>query len=348
LLLLLLLLYMLQLTWLCTAWHELHDWQEVHLVTGIVYVTALLLYCLQESLYEELRQFPAADVPGLLQLAANHLRSNSVDKSSWKLDNMLRTGRYTAMQLPELEPYAARRLVVTAAVRQHYAALPQLTADHNLVKHLDASTVASVLAVLSASGQHLLPRSLAERLPSSDTMKSVRLLCGLQAAEQLSSSDMQQVLLAAVKHGAHLIVEVLGGLKAAEQMSSSDMQPVLLAAAELDRPAFMEALCGLPAAKQISSSDLQPALLAAAKRGRDCFGKIGSLHALCKLPAAQQISGSDLHLQVPLAAAYRNAEAIVCRAAAAEGHAAAADAQASGTAAATAATAAADCTISTT
>ncbi|KAF6258854.1 hypothetical protein COO60DRAFT_1075045 [Scenedesmus sp. NREL 46B-D3] len=181
---------------------------------------------------------PDGDAAALLQLAMNC--SNPA------------TAAAAASHLPEeLEAGAARRLLLTAAARQHTEAVQQMTDLPFMQQHIDADTLEAVLRQLLAQGD------------------CVQQLCRLPAAVQLSSEAVVCLLLDAVeRHEAHN-VRMLCGLAGAQQMSSEQMIDLLLGACTRIRTDFDDCsidcvvdIGKLPAATALGIDDVMQLLAA--------------------------------------------------------------------------------------
>jgi hypothetical protein len=92
------------------------------------------------------------------------------------------TVKAAAHQLPEqLDASAARKLLLTAAARQHTVAVQQMIGLPVAVQHIDATTLEGMIA-------QLLPHA-----------GCLELLCAMPAAAQLSSEAAARLLLEGVK-----------------------------------------------------------------------------------------------------------------------------------------------------
>jgi hypothetical protein len=212
---------------------------------------------------QERSQLPLDDLTGLLQLAMNC--SNHV------------TAQRAANQLPAvMQPAFARNLVVTAAARQHTTAWQRLSANQDVMQHLDTSSMAQLLAAACTAGLD----------------EYVQRFVALPIAQELSSSDVCEQLKAAVQHCSVESLQLLLQLPAAQDIHSNNLHLLLLAAVQhvrQDAPARVQALCGLPASQQLSSSQVCEALQAAAVHGGRRY-----LEPLMRLSAAQAIGSTDL------------------------------------------------------
>jgi hypothetical protein len=178
-----------------------------------------------------------------------------------------------------LQPGTARRLMKTAADRQHPAA-SALASSSAVLEHVDAATLASVLAHMHG------------------TSPGVHRLCATPAAGQLDSQAVMQLLLTAVKRDDSAMVAVLVLLPSADQLTGAEVKTLLTAPA--NKPCGCGRLSGrarwlvldAPAAQQFIADEATGFLLAARLHScRRCTG--GCAKDLCsRLPAALQASTS--------------------------------------------------------
>jgi hypothetical protein len=150
-----------------------------------------------------------------------------------------------AHRLPEqLQAAAARKLLLTAAVRQHTAAVEHMIGLPVIEQHIDADTLEGMIAQL---------------LPQADCLE---LLCAVPAAAQLSSEAAARLLLEGVKQRQHVAVAQLWGLAGAQQISSELIADLLICCAQACTCAdeitdeCLAAICSLPAAIELSSTEL--------------------------------------------------------------------------------------------
>jgi hypothetical protein len=230
------------------------------------------VYCLQEFL-----EFPAANVPhadqaGLLQLAMNSSRPAVAATAAAALQRM-----------PSLvEPDAARRLFVTAAVRKHAEALQHLSALAAMQQHVDSATIETVLRQLVAHADNINYVQLLRRFPA--------------VTAQLDSSAVAELLQAAVVRGRCVWVQQLCKLPGAQRLSSAAVVQLLQAAVERGFCECTYYLCNLPTAQQLSSEAVAVLLQTAAKCPVDAtqWTLSDCTHHLCRLPAAQQFNSDAL------------------------------------------------------
>jgi hypothetical protein len=138
---------------------------------------------------------PPEDGANLLQLAFNCSNPLTVDTAFVCLP---RTADAAAADMPALlEPDVARKLLLTAATRQHAALLLSPSALQYMLRlgylqqHVDAATLEALLQLLV--------------LPCYNTYDALNALCQLPAAAQLSSEALARLLLAAVEgYGEHV------------------------------------------------------------------------------------------------------------------------------------------------
>jgi hypothetical protein len=142
------------------------------------------------SFLQDYLEFPAADVSdadqaGLLQLAMNSSRPA-----------MAATAAAALQRLPSLvEPDAACRLLVTAAVRQHAAALQHMSSLAAMQQHVNGATIETVL------------RQLVVHADNSNYVQLLRRFSA--AAAQLDSPAVADLLQAAVERGRCVWVQQL-------------------------------------------------------------------------------------------------------------------------------------------
>jgi hypothetical protein len=153
----------------------------------------------------------------------------------------------------------------------------------------------------------LLARPMARQL-SSDMIQMLRTaclpgsagytaqLCQLPEAQSNSTSELVQVLEAAVK--SPWCLEELLQLPGAKQLSC-DVAAWLLLHVTGDNGGWIcaQSVCDAPADQQLSSQEVLQLLRAAVERDNGC-----ALTCICELPAAQQLSSSSMAQLVDLAA----------------------------------------------
>jgi hypothetical protein len=143
----------------------------------------LLLHRLQDHI------LPAEGAGAVLQLAMNCRKSS--------------TAAAAARRMPELlEPDVPRRLLVTAARRQHTAAMCRMVPLHAMLQHLDAATLEAMLRQLLRHDAR------------------IRTLCQLPVAAELSTDTVTQLLLVAYKEQQYEAGHVFCDLHATQQISS--------------------------------------------------------------------------------------------------------------------------------
>jgi hypothetical protein len=295
----------------------------------------LLLLPLQDTQHQHLDKFSQCintdQLPGAIQLTMNgssHTKASEIADvllQDWYQQQADVPGNEGATNVNLLEFFTAstqRRLFVTAAMRQHVAALRTITTMPHIMQHVDAATLHSVLKQLVATGSgstirvlleaeilhetavmQLTSEAVCELLQASVEQGSstcAELLCRLPAAQQLSSEALVELLQAAVEQNssacAQLLV-VLCKLPAANQLTAEQLVQLLQAAVVRDSVGCAVLLCQLPAAKQLPAEALVQLLQAAeVQRGGGCT------ETLCKLPATQQLPAEAL-LQLLQAAA---------------------------------------------
>jgi hypothetical protein len=238
----------------------------------------------------------------LLQLALNCSSESTRDKAVRHL-----RAPDAANRTPELlEPDVARRLVVTAARRQHYDAVYNLVSNQRLAyitQHIDAATLEVILFELQ-NASDTITRSFLQ-LPAAEHLSSeavfrvllqaaardagcVNVLCELSLAQQFGKAAVLQLLHAAVKNG--YMPSPICRLPAAQQLSSAEVYKLLQAAVQSGMSDFrLRALLIIPSARQLASQGVLQLLEAAVKRG-DHDSHHFSIRPLCALPAARQLS----------------------------------------------------------
>jgi hypothetical protein len=188
--------------------------------------------------------------------------------------------------LPEqLQPAAARKLLITAAVRKHTVVLREMRELQSVQQHIDTTTLESMLGPLVPYGdciQLLCQLPAAARLRSAAVAplllqavlqckaEAVYQLCRLPAAQQLTSEHTAKLLEACitasslhVDGGSTFIYSYIKELPAVAQLSSAMLLQLLHVAVNCGSVCYVNMLCALPAARLISSQELLPLLLAA-------------------------------------------------------------------------------------
>jgi hypothetical protein len=171
-----------------------------------------------------------------------------------------------------LEPGVARKLLLTAAVRQHTQAIEHMLRLDYIGQHVDAATIEEMLQhVLACTGYV--------------DMYCVLLLCKLPVAALLSGQAVTMILQAAMRCVPRAACQYVGS-----EWASWALEPVV-------------ALCALPAAQQLSCEAVTLLLQTAVC----CTAEI-CVEELCKLPAAQKLS-SDAVAEL-LRVAVRNSSSV--------------------------------------
>jgi hypothetical protein len=160
----------------------------------------------------------------------------------------------------ELEPETVRRLLVTAAARRHDRAVQHLTNLAVVTQQLDTPTIVSTLQELVAAAS--------QQTSQSEWLLCIERVCALDAAAQLGSAAVAQLLLVALESHAHKqCIYSLSNLAAAAQLSSSQLTELLQAAVQFKEDECTRVLCNLPAAEQMSSKQVAAVLLSALQHG---------------------------------------------------------------------------------
>jgi hypothetical protein len=224
-------------------------------------------------------EFPAdpQTALGLVQLAMN---------CSKLIESASATAAAVAAYTPELAPGEARRLLVTAAIRGHVAAVKALMDTSAVRVHVGPPTFEQVLQHLMAAGSFAATFAL---LDSRNNLPVVR---------QLSRASVLNLLQQAVAGGNLNCTGYLIGLPVMGELSCEELMLLLKAAAgsAQTRPSIWvtNLLCGKPAAAKISSNEVAILLQSAAQRRQllpcDDARIAACMLQLCKLPAAQQLS----------------------------------------------------------
>jgi hypothetical protein len=230
---------------------------------------------------------PAEGGEALLQLAVN---CSDPDTAAAAAARIPVTVEAAARRLPALlQPEVARKLLITAATRQHIAALQHLATLAVMREHMDAATLEDVLRQLLKGFDH-------------ERFDCFGILCKAPEAAQLNSEAVQLLLLTAVHESSCAAVLWLCRLPAARQLSSGQVECLIQTCIEkctaFDRIAaftdpsisarFVEHLGELPGGMQLSSNALVR-LLHAAIRDGDGYQYTKTLS---NLPAAAGISSS--------------------------------------------------------
>lgn len=232
----------------------------------------VLLHSVPNSLQDFL-EFSADEssevqLAGILQLAMNSNRPA-----------VAATAAAALQRLPSLlEPSLVRRLLVTAALRQHAEALQYLSALPGVQQHVDAATLQTMLMQLVTHADNSSYVQLLRRFPA--------------AAAQLASCTVAELLKAAVERGRCVWVQQLCKLPGARWLDSNAVVLLLKAAVERGHCECTYYLCNLPAAQQLSGEAVAALLQVAVKCPADVtqWAVADCTHHLCRLPAAQQFS----------------------------------------------------------
>lgn len=211
----------------------------------------LPLLCIQSTAARITIEVQQRGASGLLQLAANC--SNPA------------TATFAVGRLPAImRPDAVRKLLVTAALRQHVVAVGEISGQPAIHQHIDVATLEIVLLLM-----------LKARYAWATTWDT---LLGIEpAASQLSSDTVAHLLLAAVQRRANALAMQLCRLPAAQQMDSRAVRQLLLAAVQQQQASYVTMLCRLPAAQQLGNQTTAQLLLAALEQHNE-----PCLVALCR------------------------------------------------------------------
>jgi hypothetical protein len=276
--------------------------------------------CLQEYLSEDgssdldwdyiIEQSAAAGTDGdLLQLALNCT------------NHTVASGATASICLKDLEAHVACRLMLTAAVRRHAAALHRLASLQVFSRHLDAPTLEKLLHLLmlrlppSNVRKGQLDASALQEVAHFDRHArqcwsgSAALLCRMPAAAQLSSEQVATLLHKAVHSDDFRSVQPLLSLPAAEHLCSMCMEQLLRSAlvSGRQRSCCVQMLCSTPAARALGCDAVARLLQAAAQLGEgDWMGPgffaTASYRSLCSLPGAEQLTSSMIAAAMKAAA----------------------------------------------
>jgi hypothetical protein len=219
----------------------------------------MLLHYLQDHIL-------SADMGGaVLQLAMNCSKPS--------------TAAAAASRMPALlQPDVVRRLLVTAATRQHTAAVHHMVALPAMQQHLNAATLeAMLLQLLRHDG-------------------CINVLCQLPVAAELSTDAVTQLLLAAYQEGSFGAGPIFCDLDVSQQISSEQIEALLLGLTTQTKCyecsnsfLFRRAIHALPGFWQLNSSAVVRLLRTAiSAQGANVSFK------LCLVPAAANISSADV------------------------------------------------------
>jgi hypothetical protein len=198
--------------------------------------------------------------------------------------------QYLRQPLCHLQPHQARQLLLTAAanhsgllllqdvllcqgVQQHiYSAMHEAVIER-LLRHDDEvqESVICLMCIVVLPDDDLLP-----------------------AAAQLARDIVARLLLAALQRGSYNFMEDMLANRQEElhNLTSDQLESMLLAALERDNQQCVRGLCKLPGAAELSGTDVSK-LLWAALQLQD-WGCAGTVDALCRLPAVAHISPQDV------------------------------------------------------
>jgi hypothetical protein len=221
------------------------------------------------------------------------------------------TAEAAAYRIPDqIEPAAARKLLLTAAARQHTAAVQHMIGLPVLQQHVDADTLEATLTLLLGS------------------LATMQQLCVLPAAGQLSSEAVVRLLRIAIPMRSFLAIEQLCSLAGAQQLSSLQIAGLLGAFAQggNNAPAVVWCLAPilqLPAVAAPSSDACVEFLEAVVKQEPSSLNTLGSrgshTHAtiamvgrLLTLPAAAELSNSQVAQLLTAAAVNGSSACLSC------------------------------------
>jgi hypothetical protein len=150
---------------------------------------------------------PADTAVAVLQLAMNCSNPAIAAEAAFRIPYSVSSA---ARDMPTiLQPAVARKLLLAAATRQHGAALAYMLTLPAMLQHLDAATLEAMLMQL---------------LQDYDCVKT---LCQLPVAAELSIATVTQLLLAACQEREYEAARVFCGLDAAQQISSEQIEALL-------------------------------------------------------------------------------------------------------------------------
>jgi hypothetical protein len=180
-------------------------------------------------------------------------------------------------------PSTQRKLLVTAATRQHVTALRHMITVPKFMQQVDAPTLHAVLKQLVEAGFSSTIRALLEAKSLQET-----------AVQQLTSEAIAELLQAAVERDSGSSAELLLTLPAAKRLPAEALAQLLQAAVAVAAPlhggsACVELLCRHPTANLLTSDALVD-LLQAAVVG----GKTKCMRQLCGIPAVQQLTAASI------------------------------------------------------
>jgi hypothetical protein len=240
-----------------------------------VFISVCALRKLLHHLQEQ-TSLPAETAGAVLQLAMN-CRNPSTAAAAAYSSRVLTAS--SARDVPaSLQQAVARRLLLTAATRQHTDAVRILLVFPVMQQQLDAATLEVMLRQLLKYHE------------------CIRILCQLPVAAELSPDTAAGLLLAAYQGLMYDAGRELCALDASHQLSSEQIEALLQAlltqSTGYDSTSswvFRQAFFGLPGVRQLSSSAVVRLL-------RTAISKIGVDFSedLCEVPAAANISSADV------------------------------------------------------
>jgi hypothetical protein len=159
------------------------------------------------------------------------------------------TAKAAAYRLPEqLKAVTARKLLLTAASRQHVAVTQHMIRLPVTVQHIDANTLEAMIAQLLACWRV-------------EAAACIELLCVMPAAAQLSSEAAARLLLEGLRQIQPVPIGQLWNLAGAQQMSSELITELLVGCAQVHKypedplDDCLNMICTLPAAEALSSTE---------------------------------------------------------------------------------------------
>jgi hypothetical protein len=201
----------------------------------------------------QLKQLPAGNLAALLQLAMNGSSHATAEAA---------VGYMPA----QLEPASVRRLLLTAALREHDSAVQKIAGSTVVKQHVDTPTVHRTLQELvqrAAPDMWSFWQEHVDQLRNSNEL-SIEAVCTLPAAAALGSDAVAQLLLIAVQANAgDQCIHTLSKLPAAAQINSMQLTEILQAAVQSRSVECLRTLFRLPAAEDMSSKQVAAVLLTA-------------------------------------------------------------------------------------
>jgi hypothetical protein len=160
----------------------------------------------------------------------------------------------------QLEPAVVRQLLVTAATRQHDSAVQKMASLEVVKQHVDAPALHRTLQELLVRQRapvrwHLIFGHVSNVSQLRNTSQlSIEAVCALPAAAQLGSDAVAQLLLVSLQeHAADQCFHSFSTLTAAAQINSTQLTEILQAAVQFRRLECTRMLSGLPAAEEMTS-----------------------------------------------------------------------------------------------